>query len=924
VHDPRETLRAAAAALDAFDLPLAQSLLAAARAARPDHPELHAAWVSLCVEHLGDDAGALDAPSPRTVSPTTRAHLLLAAARSRRLDDGRAWQRGLSPHEHTDAWAAWIDALRFAGALDEADAVATGVRRPPVHPALRPALAALDDALRPARQRAAEEARVAREAAHGRRVDALRELLHEGRWEAVEAAMLEDPPREGALAVAWQALREEVMRRRDEASRAASRRRVDEVTRALAEGVTRRALRAFAALIDVERAGVDPALLPPGLLALLADPRVREVEAIDAALALREAAPHPDPLPLLRPHEAALRRVPEGRAALEAAERRAVRAPVTEVLAGASPALRVVESLAAQGHWLAAWRLAAREGHDDRAAALRARAVSAHALRWEAGTDGPPEEAHAELLRDDALVAHPIDEDHALTLSFEGATATTRRVDLRGGRVIARAHAGLAAPFVPRAFRWDGALLGAASRGAVLSVDVDDGGLRALWPAPPTELLAPSPRPCGDADFAWVHGRGEQGEGVVEVWDLARVERVRRFECDDLVDVQGAAECLTRDARGLQLRDAHGVVLAGRPFAPAGTLLDAVPLPGEHGVLATFRERIAPSNDDRRYARPPTFRLLLVRLAVAAREVTALPLRSCARDDTAALALHPLTRLVWVRLGPRDLPGELLSVRSENLRFISRRPIAAGVALRATARGPLLSLVSIARVGWQTDLRFDPPGAGDAVPGAVHQAVFARALPCAPTADEDAWRAHGPAVASLRRGGRDALVIPRAPSAALALHLVLLAAGFGADADAVLDDARRRSPTHAALRLAAADRAWREGDPGAVRALLEGAELVGLGDTSAHARHLLGLARLEEGDEAGADAAWAEGEAAAMPREVCALRGARDVLRASRGALFGETASVLAAALRGDDPAASRAAQASSAGPSAPGISRDG
>jgi hypothetical protein len=167
-------------------------------------------------------------------------------------------------------------------------------------------------------------------------------------------------------------------------------------------------------------------------------------------------------------------------------------------------------------------------------------------------------------------------------------------------------------------------------------------------------------------------------------------------------------------------------------------------------------------------------------------------------------------------------------------------------------------------------------------------------------------------------------VIPRAPSAALALHLVLLAAGFGADADAVLDDARRRSPTHAALRLAAADRAWREGDPGAVRALLEGAELVGLGDTSAHARHLLGLARLEEGDEAGADAAWAEGEAAAMPREVCALRGARDVLRASRGALFGETASVLAAALRGDDPAASRAAQASSAGPSAPGISRDG
>jgi hypothetical protein len=296
---------------------------------------------------------------------------------------------------------------------------------------------------------------------------------------------------------------------------------------------------------------------------------------------------------------------------------------------------------------------------------------------------------HAELLRDDALVAHPTDEDHALTLSFEGATVTTRRVALKGGRVLARAHAGLTARFIPRAFRWDGALLGAASSDVVLSVDVDDGALRALWPAPPTELLAPALRSCGDADFGWVHGRGEQGEGIVEVWDLARGERVRRFACDDLVDVQGAAECLTRDARGLRLRDAHGVVLAGRPFAPEGCLLDAVPLPGEHGVLATFRERIPPSEDDRRHARPPSFRLLLVRLAVAAREVTALTLRPCARDDTAALSLHPLTRLVWVRLGPRDLPGELLSVRSENLRFISRRPVAAGVArarLRAMRR----------------------------------------------------------------------------------------------------------------------------------------------------------------------------------------------------------------------------------------------
>ncbi len=858
------------------------------------------------------------------MAPSARAHLLLAAARSRRLDDGRAWQRGLSPLEHPDVWAAWIDALRLTGALDEADAVAASARRPPVHPALRPALAALDDALRPARQRAAEATRAAREETQRRRADALRELLHEGRWEAAGAALLDDPPAEGPLAAAWRSLREEAARQRDEAARAASRRRVEEVRRGLCEGVTRRSLRAFAALADLERAEVDPASMPPGLLALLADPRVREVEAIDAALALREAAQHPDPLPLLRPHEAALRRVPEGRAALEAAERRSPRAPAAEVTASAPPALRVVETLAAQGHWLAAWRLAAREGHDDRAAVLRARAVAAHALRWESAPDGAPEEAHAELLRDDALVAHPTDEDHALALSFEGATLTTRRVDLRAARVVARAHAGLATPFAPRVFRWDGALLGAASRDAVLSVDVDDGGLCALWPAPPTELLAPSLRPCGDADFGWVHGRGEQGEGLVEVWDLARGERVRRFECDDLVDVQGAAECLTRDARGLQLRDAHGAVLAGRPFAPAGTLLDAVPLPGEHGVLATFRERLAPSDDDRRHARPPTFRLLLVRLAVAAREVTALPLRACARDDTAALSLHPLTRLVWVRLGPRDLPGELVSVRSENLRFISRRPVAAGVALRATARGPLLSFASIARAAWQTDLRVDPPGAGAALPLAVHQPAFARALPCAPGADEAAWRAHGPAVASLRRGGRDALATPRAPSAALSLHLVLVEAGLRAEADAVLDEARRRAPTHAALRLAAADRAWREGDSQAVRALLEGAELVGLGDTAAHARHLLGLARLEEGDEAGADAAWAEGEAAAMPREACALRGARDVLRASHGALQGETACVLAAALRGDDPAASRAARASAAGPSSPGISRDG
>lgn len=924
MHDPRETLRAAAAALEAFDLPLAQSLLAAARAARPEDPELHAAWVALCVEHLGDDAGALDAPTPRAVTPTARAHLLLAAARSRRLDDGRVWQRGLSPLQHPEVWAAWIDALRLARALDEAEAVAARARRPPVHPALRASLAALDDALRPARQRAAEEARAAREETQRRRADTLRELLHEGRWEAVGAALLDDPPAEGPLAAAWRALREEVARQRDEATRAAARRRVEEVTRALAEGANRRALRAFAALIEPERAEVDPASLPPGLLALLADSRVREVEAIDAALALRDAAQHPDPLPLLRPHEAALRRVPEGRAALEAAERRAPRAPAAEVTASAPPALRVVETLAAQGHWLSAWRLAAREGRDDRAAALRARAVAAHALRWETEADGDPEEAHAELLRDDALVAHPTDEDHALTLAFEGATLTTRRVDLRAGRVVARAHAGLAAPFAPRVFRWDGALLGAASRDAVLSVDVDDGGLCALWPAPPTELLAPSLRPCGDADFAWVHGRGDQGEGVVEVWDLARGERVRRFACDDLVDVQGAAEVLTRDARGLQLRDAHGAVLAGRPFAPAGALLDAVPLPGEHGVLATLRERIAPNDDDRRHARPPTFRLLLVRLAVAAREVTALPLRPCARDDTAALALHPLTRLVWVRLAPRDLPGELVSVRSENLRFISRRPVAAGVALRATARGPLLSFVSTATASWQTDLRADPMGAGAEVPSAVHQPAFARALPCAPAADEAAWRAHGPAVTAARRGGGGVLAIPRAPSAALALHLVLAEAGLTAEADAVLDEARRRAPTHAALRLAAADRAWREGDAQRVRALLEGAELVGLGDTAAHARHLLGLARLEEGAEEGADAAWAEGEAAVMPRAVCALRGARDVLRAARGALAGETACVLAAALRGDDPAASRAARASAAGYSSPGISRDG
>jgi hypothetical protein len=916
VRAPRETLRAAAAALDEFDLARAQALLDEARAAHPADPDVHAAWVALRVEHLGDDAAALDAPAPRAVSATTRAQLLLAAARSRRLDDGRRWQQGLAPHEHPDAWAAWIDALRGAGALDEAAATAAPLRRHPLPGPLRRALERLDEERRPQRERAQEAARRAREEALRRQVDALREMLHEGRWEAAEAALRDDPPSDAALASAWAALRDEAQRQRGEASRAASARRVEEVTHALHEAVHRRSLRAFAALSDEERARVDPTLLPPGLLALLGDARVREVEAIDAALALRDAAEHADPLPRLRPHEAALRRVPEGRAALDAAERRAHRAAAPEVsLDEPPPSLRVVETLAAQGHWLAAWRLAAREGHDERAAALRPRAVAAHALRWEAEVDGPPEEAHAELLRARAFMAHPANEDHAMTLSFEGATLTTRRVDLRRGRVLSRAHAGLAEPFVPRGFRWDGAVLGAASDRAVLSVDVDDGALRALWSVPPTELLAPTPRPCGDPDFAWVLGRGDAGEGVVEVWDLARRERVRRFDCDDVVDVQGAAECVTRDARGMQLRDAHGVVLAGRPFALSGALLDAVPLPGEHGALAIFRQRVAQTDEDRRRARPPTFRLLLLRLSVTGGEVTALALRDCARDDTAALSLHPLTRLAWVRLGPRDLPGELLSVRAENLRQISRRPVAAGVALRATGRGPLLSFVSTTGLGWQTDLRFDPPDAHGGIPVAVHQPGFARELPCAPAPDEAAWRAHGPSAASLRRGARpDLTAATKTPATALSLHQVLVAAGFGAEADGVLREARRRFPSHAALRLAAADRAWTGGDAAGVGALLEGAELLGLGDAAAHAWHLLGLARLSLGDESGADAAWAEGESASMPRVACALPGARAVLRAGRGELRGATDCVLAEALRGDGEAAARAAQADAAG----------
>lgn len=916
MHDPRETLQAAAAALDAFDLPLAQSLLAGARAVRPEDPELHAAWVSLCVEHLGDDAGALDAPAPRAVTPAARAGLLLAAARSGRLEDGRAWQRGLSPLEHPEAWAAWLDALRVAGSLDEAASVAAGIRRAPVHAALRPALAALDDALRPARQRAAEDARSAREAALQRRADALRELLHEGRWEAAAAAMRDDPPGEGPLVAVWRSLQQEVARQRDEAARVASRRRVEEVQRGLSEGATRRALRAFAALVDAERAEVSPAALPPALLALLADSRVREVEAIDAALALREAAQHPDPLPLLRPHEAALRRVPEGRAALEAAERRSARAPAVEPATGPSPTLRVVETLAAQGHWLAAWRLAAREGHDDRAVALRARAVAAHALRWERDARGGLDEVHVDLLRRAPIIAHPVHEDHAMTLSFEGATLTTRRIDLREPREITRVHAGLAAPFAPRVFRWDGAVLGAASDDRVLSVDVDDGALRACWPVPPTELLAPRARPCGDPDFAWLHGRDAAGEGVVEVWDLARCERVRRFACDDVIDVQGVAASVTRDARGLQLRDAHGAVLAGRAFVGEGTLLDAVPLPGEPGALVAFRQRLPQTDDDRRRARAPAFRLLLLRLAVAARELTAITLRDCARDDTAALALHPLTRLVWARLGPRDLPGQLLSLRAENLRKIHQRAVDAGVALHATARAPLLSFVGTTHVAWQTDLRANPRGASAAVPVAVHQPAFARRLPCAPSADEVAWRAHGPLVDALRRDARaDLSMATRAPASALSLHQVLVAAGMLPWADAVLSEARRRFPTHAGLRLAAADRAWREGDADAVQDLLEGVELVGLGDAFAHARHLLGLARLTRGDEDGALAAWAEGESAPYPRVACALAGARAVVLAGRGALHGETGCVLAEALRGGE-AAARAAQAEALGAS--------
>ncbi|MEZ4392828.1 MAG: hypothetical protein R3A48_17210 [Polyangiales bacterium] len=923
-RDPREELDAAAAAVAGYDLPRARELLDALRASRPDDADVFDAWVALLVDHLGDDRGALDATPPGDPRASTRARLVTAGARAGRLDDARRWVDGLDPARHGEAWARWLDALLRAGALDEASRGAQAIRgRRALGGELSAALHRVDEALRPERERAREAERARRAERERGRVEAARARLDEGRWEAALAVLAEaDEADEDAARELRDAQTRRALAQREDALREASAARVAAVERALGEGADRDALRALASLAPEERARVRESLVPQGFLSILGDPRTRESEAVDAALALREASRARDPaavLALLRPHASALRRVPEGREALEAAESAHALASAHRVEAPDDPlraARAEVESLAARGEPLAAWRRAEREGLLDEARAHARAAARRYAISWEPDASGPPEEAHAELLRADALVAHPVDADAAVSVSTEGRAVTWRRVDLRSGRVTARARAWLDDEFTARASRWDGSHLSLASERAVLSVDAREGTLRAYWRAPTAGLLAEAPRACGDPDFAWVTGRDARGQGAVAVIDLARGERVSRFAAATVIDVEGSAEALCHDPSGrlLQLRDAHGVVLASCAFEREGELLAACPSPEGRGVLATFRERHPQTAASRRRALPPTFSLAVVHLRVGSREAATLTLRSCARDDVAAVARARSEGSAWVRLGPADLPGELISLRASDLRVRSRRAVSAGVALRATGAGAMLASVSTRRCLWQPDPSRDPVGPGDDVPLAAHQPSFAWALPCAPRADDLAWAAHAPAVSALvegRRGEFDDAVraLRRSPPGLLGMHRVLAECGRVDDAAALLRLARAAHPEHAGLRLEHAGRRWAAGDAAGVREALEGAELLGLGEDLAHARHLLGLARLVEGDEAGAAEAWREGRDAPLLRPACALSGALAVL-AGRG---GE-GCLLADALSGASSAAMRAVLATAAG----------
>lgn len=927
-NDLRDELAAAAAALDDYDYPLARSRLGALRQAHPEDAEVFDAWVTLLVDHLGDDAGALDASPPRAaVRDATRARLVTAAARASRTDLARKWIAELDPEHHGDAWTRWLDALLAAGDLAAAAHESRAVRaKRALSGALSEALARVDAALRPERERAREEALARR--AHETRgaIAALTASLDEGRWERALLALSSLDDTDPSMGDELDALRARALGQRDEAMRESSARRVEAVERALAQRVDRESLRALASLREDERLSVSGSLVPQGFIALLGEARVREADAIDATLALREASRQADPAVVtatLRRHAATLRRIDAGRAALDVAEDALARAPQARVAAEADPtsSLRAeIESIAAQGFTLAAWRRAEREGLDDLARTLAASATRRYALTWEREIAGPPEEAHAELLRGDAAVAYPGGVDAAMSVSVSGRTVTTRRFDLRTGAVSLRARAWLDDDFVATSSRWDGDHLALASRDAVLSVDTREGALRAYSKVPSAGALAESTLACGDPDFAWVTGRDARGAPTTSVIDLARGGRVSRFACGDIVPVDGSTEMLCLDAGegALRLRDAHGVVIATAGFARDGELLAACRSPLGRGVFATFRERHPQTAHDRRRAIPPSYSLVLIHLRAGTREPQTLTLRSCARDDVAAVSASPASGVVWVRLGPRDLQGELVCIDAERMRVRSRRALAAGVSLGVTGTGAFLAFVSTRRCGWQHDPTIDPPGAGLDPPLAAHQPSLSFGLPCAPIADELAWRAHAPAVSALIDGRRAewdeaCASLRRAPASLLGMHRVLIACRRERDADAALAAARRAHPQHAGLRVEAAGRAWARGDAAGVRALLEGAELLGLGDELAHARHLLGLARLAEGDERGAEEAWREGLDAPIVRPSCALAGCVEVIGATaRGGA--PSSYVIVEALAGTSRAAALAVEALSAG----------
>lgn len=919
-------LRAADAAAAAYDLDEATRLLDVAMRRAPEDPAARAAWIAHRTDRLGDDAGALAGAGALPVmrfDPASRARLAAAAARLGRVDEARRWIAHVDAAQAPDAHAAVLHALLAEGRLAEAAEVARGVRgHGPRSPAVLTALQRYDDA-------EAEAGRARREGAmreEVRRVRAVlaasRDALEAGRWEgALASLMAHGEPDDAALRGEWRALVDACVARRDADSAADAEARVASVAQRLRAAVDASALRAYAALPASERARVGGGQATEFLDALLDEGRARVSEAIEAALALRASRERDDPaaaLAALRPHAVTLRRIPEGRAALEAAEAaaRTRRGDADDDRADPRTAsLRAeVDALCARGETLAAWwRAREAPALAELTARLGEEVEAASDLVRDARVDGTGEELLAELLRPDAVVARPPG-GVMRALSVDDGVVTLRSAELARGGVTARVTADVGIAFEPRSARGDGRFLSLASEDAVVTMDALEGSLRARWRVGSTGLLGGALRPCADPDFAWVLGRDAAGEGSARVLDLARGGVVRGFSCGDAVDLAGGVDVLTHDpsTRQLQLRDAHGVVVATGAFEREGTLLAAVRAERGRGALALFRERHPQTEEDRRRSRPPRFSLVLLRLRAGERGVASLVLRDALRDETGAVASDASRGVAWVRLAPEDLPGELVTVRVGDLAILSRRALRAGVTLRplGDGEGARLEFVSARRFSWSDDLRRDPEVAGE-VPIARFQPSLSRRLPCAPRPSERAWRDHAPTASAILRsdpGALDAALARhrRAPGALLGLVRVLTACGLADAADAALSRACALHPGNAPLRLALADAAWRSGRVGAVRDALEGMELLGLGEELAHARHLLGLSRLAAGDTAGADAAWREGSEAPIARPSCALLGARAALAAREGASV-DPGCIAAAARSGGFPAALRA-----------------